>query len=413
MEQEKLNMGRNSIILLCAKILRSYDERLIDHGERVAWLSLKIAEAIEDKKVIDKKTLLLLALFHDIGAYKTEEISKLLEFESGNVAFHSTYGYLFLKYFSPLGDMSEVILHHHDSVKKCKKIGFKNAIYSSIIHLADRLDIALLRGFSYKKIVKIISSETFDQELVKAFVSNVNEETLKNEMEESNLRDKLLAKFKEYDLSIEEAIGYLKMMVFTIDFKSPHTMDHSIQTTNVSVFLGEKAGLSREQVIKLYFATLIHDIGKVIIPNEILEYPGKLDDDKMAIMRTHVEYTEKLLIGVVPDEIVKMAARHHEKLNGLGYPRGISANDLSVEERIVAIADIFSALISKRNYKEKFDKDKTLEIIDYMVQDGSIDGALVQHLVDNYDELISRIEEKTKGIKEINVAIKEEFNKLN
>lgn len=92
----------------------------------------------------------------------------------------------------------------------------------------------------------------------------------------------------------------------------------------------------------------MHDVGKIGIPLSILEKPGKLDDEEMKVMRTHVELTEDILEGCIEPVLLQAAARHHEKLDGSGYPRGLHAAELSMPDRIIAVADIVSALVYTR-----------------------------------------------------------------
>ena len=95
---------------------------------------------------------------------------------------------------------------------------------------------------------------------------------------------------------------------------------------------------------------MFHDLGKIGIPLEILENPGRLTLEDMAVMKTHVEKTAVILNGWVSEEIRDLALRHHEKLNGTGYPDGLSASQLTLPQRILAVADIFSALTGERSY---------------------------------------------------------------
>ena len=104
----------------------------------------------------------------------------------------------------------------------------------------------------------------------------------------------------------------------------------------------------------LYYGSLLHDIGKIVIPLSILEAPRRLTDEEMRIMKAHVVITGKILEGIMDERIVNVAYRHHEKLDGTGYPQGLRAEDLSQLERIVAVGDILSALYSKRSYKDSF-----------------------------------------------------------
>ena len=90
-------------------------------------------------------------------------------------------------------------------------------------------------------------------------------------------------------------------------------------------------GMSEEQIRQIYYGALLHDLGKIGIPVEILEFPGKLSPQAMNIMRTHVNITEEILGGTIDPAITKIAIRHHEKLDGSGYPRGLKANELTLE----------------------------------------------------------------------------------
>ena len=125
-------------------------------------------------------------------------------------------------------------------------------------------------------------------------------------------------------------------------------------TTSISYELAKRMGLKGRALSDIYFGSLLHDLGKIGIPVEILEFPGKLSPQAMRIMRTHVELTGLILGPDVEEKIRKIAMRHHEKLDGSGYPLGLTAMDLSLEERIVAVADIVSALAGTRSYKEAF-----------------------------------------------------------
>ena len=130
--KEKINVvSCDQIILLCARTLRLYDDRLMDHGERVAHIAACIRNCLPQPEQMDLKSLILLAVFHDIGAFKTDEIDRMLNFESERVKDHAVYGYLFLKYFTPLSDMSKVILYHHSSVAETRDFIYRD--YANLI----------------------------------------------------------------------------------------------------------------------------------------------------------------------------------------------------------------------------------------------------------------------------------------
>ena len=131
----------------------------------------------------------------------------------------------------------------------------------------------------------------------------------------------------------------------------------------------------------------MHDVGKIGIPLSILEKPGKLDDEEMKVMRTHVELTEDILEGCIEPVLLQAAARHHEKLDGSGYPRGHAA-ELSMPDRIIAVADIVSARWATRSYKKAYPKEKVLELLAWHVETGKIDCIVVETMTRDYDAIM-------------------------
>ena len=156
---------------------------------------------------------------------------------------------------------------------------------------------------------------------------------------------------EEVPFSSREKQSILRMLVYAIDFRSQHTVTHTITTTSISVSVARCMGLPESQVRKIWYGALLHDLGKIGIPVEILEYPGKLSPQAMTIMQTHVKLTEEILGGTIEEDITRIALRHHEKLDGSGYPRRLPVDELTTEERIVAVSDIVSALLGTRSYK--------------------------------------------------------------
>ncbi|MEG1163542.1 MAG: HD domain-containing protein, partial [Anaerovoracaceae bacterium] len=403
-------IGPEEVIMLCANTLKAYDTRLVDHGNRVAYIADSLCRSLYKNNEIDEKALLLLALFHDVGAYKTNEIDKMVTFDCEDVFEHSLYGYLFLKYFSPLGDMGAVILNHHCSNEEYEKKDFEYKDYSNLIQIADRVDIAIGEGCSIQEIIQLIdNNKRFDQNQVNAMKTLLEDTDLCSQLENNQYVKKLQQLILATNLTIEETSDFLRMMVYSIDFKSPTTVVHTIVTTRISLFLARALEFEEEEIGKVYIASTVHDLGKIVIPEEILEKPGKLDFDQMEIMKKHVEYTEEIIKGVLPDDVCKIAIRHHEKLDGSGYPHGIVGSDLSLSERVVAVADIVSALISQRSYKEPFDKAKTLSIINQMAQNNLIDSRVVNLVTEKYDEILDEIQLVTGPVIEKYHTIQQEY----
>ncbi len=403
----------NKIVLLCSKALRFFDERLISHGERVAFLASKIMEELDDSEHFNPSTLFLMSIFHDIGAYKTEDINNLLKFETADADEHSVYGYLFLKYLTPVTEHCEAVLYHHTPIALLSNVDPIVASYAQLINFADNIDVGTLKNNSFETLhKKLAKGKHIDQKYVDAFKrlldnGKINELSLNTEAKvwSDNMVEKL-------DLSTDDLVKYMKMIIYSMEFKSPVTMLHSVNTTTISVFLGEKLNLPEETLEKLYYSALLHDLGKIAIPESILEFKGKLDTDKMTIMRTHASYTEEILKDLFDQDIIDYAVNHHEKLDGSGYPKGLSAEDLTIEMRIIAIADITSALISKRSYKGIYDWDKAISILTDMAQKNQIDADIVKLIADNNVELQETLDNFSRPVEEVYNQIFTEYDML-
>ena len=149
-----------------------------------------------------------------------------------------------------------------------------------------------------------------------------------------------------------------------IDAKSPYTFQHSTGVARGALGVGRLLGLDRSQLRDLHRAALLHDIGKLGISNQILDKPGKLDDEEFAKIRHHVVYTEQILLHVPAfAHLAHDAAAHHERLDGSGYAFGSSGREVTQMARILAVADVYDALTADRPYRGAMPVDDALEIM--------------------------------------------------
>lgn len=397
------------VILILKRMLNKLDPRLVDHGERVAYLCIKLMQSMG---VANEKYLHVakLALFHDIGAYKTDEIDSLLGFESKDVWEHAIYGYLFLSRMSPLIENSDCILYHHLPYHQLLKTGCSNQNIASIIHLCDRIDVALTQGITLD--ILLNQEGMFDPKQVAVFKEINKDQSLIKALKDTSYKKEMNRLYQSIHLNENERQKYLEMLAYSIDFNSEFTVLHTIMTTSLAVELGKQFDLDIKEMRKLYYSALLHDIGKGAIPISILEKCGKLNEEETQLMQTHVSITEEILDGYVQEDILHMAVRHHEKLDGSGYPHHLTGFELTLGDRIVAIADILSALLGKRSYKEAFSVSKAITIIKDMANDRKIDSHIVQLFIEHHEEILLQVNQNTERIRQLYLGMQDDYVKL-
>ena len=148
--------------------------------------------------------------------------------------------------------------------------------------------------------------------------------------------------------------------------KSEQTGQHIRRVSEYARILATQMGLGEEAVENLRLASTMHDLGKLMIPSEILEKPGRLTDAEFAEIKKHPSYGEHLLHNVEGDTMTlarTIALEHHERVDGKGYPNGEKGGEISLEGRIVAVADVYDALTSRRSYKEAWDSKQAYDEI--------------------------------------------------
>ena len=398
------------------KTLGIINNKIMNHGEITGYILYKMMEYentyteqhYTEQELVDYT---MLGILHDIGLYKEDNVKNVSDFETKNLWPHSIYGFLFLKYLSPVGDRAEVVLYHHLDYNRHNLIQSRYLHIIEMLSLADKMDTFLhlkderLEPEYFAKYRDIKFSGAALDLFHKAEERYGITENLVNGKYREEL-DVLLAKRA---FSEQYKRGFLEMLVYTIDFRSEHTVIHTLATVNFAEQLGRLARLSGKDLRDLHYGALLHDLGKIAIPLNILESTGRLNDEEMKIMKAHVRITEMILEGVVDDAVLQIAVRHHEKLDGTGYHKGLKAEDLTLAQQIIAVADILSALHGKRSYKDAFSKEKILEIMNGDADRGKINRNVVTSLERNYDKIIGEFEKEKESTIGLYLKIKEQY----
>jgi HD-GYP domain-containing protein (c-di-GMP phosphodiesterase class II) len=157
----------------------------------------------------------------------------------------------------------------------------------------------------------------------------------------------------------------VRALTVTLSEKDEYTERHTRRVALRAVQVGDELGLSRGRLRTLAIGGLVHDIGKLAIPDAILKKPGPLDDDEYATVKEHPERGYRLLteLGGFSEGVRDLVRDHHERLDGHGYPRGLAAEQLTLDARILAVCDVYDALISKRVYRDAWSEQDALDYL--------------------------------------------------
>lgn len=242
-------------------------------------------------------------------------------------------------------------------------------LYARIALLAQVIDVFHTEGGMTAALdeVRLRRGRWFDPRLVEAFEQVAGSDAFWATLASDEVGEAILALEpashvvdldEDYLDDIATAFGQV------VDSKSPYTSGHSARVALYTDMIAEILELSPERRRWLKRGALLHDVGKLGVSNSVLDKPGKLDDEEWKAVQAHAMYTETILARIEAfAELAVVAAAHHERLDGKGYPRGLKAEEICLETRIITTADIFDAITAERPYRGAVPIPKTLEIM--------------------------------------------------
>ncbi len=251
-------------------------------------------------------------------------------------------------------------------------------LLARILGLAQHLDVFATDLSRERALVTMVerSGSWFDPELVRVAASLYRSGNLWTGCGTPEERD-LVMEMEPGQLAIlgtDQVDQVCEAFADVVDAKSPFTYHHSVGVTEAALGIAHQFGLNAERRQLIYRAALLHDLGKLRVSNAILDKPGKLDDEEWKVVREHPLLSQQILARIPSfAPIATIAGRHHEKLDGTGYPFGLNASQLSLDDRIVAMADIYGALSENRPYRAGLPPERILSII----------GADIPHKLDH------------------------------
>jgi putative two-component system response regulator len=192
-------------------------------------------------------------------------------------------------------------------------------------------------------------------------------------------RTKSLISVKRLNQNLTSIENVLFSLANAVEAKDAYTQGHVERVANLAVELGRRMRLSTEERQALRYGGILHDIGKIGMPSAVINKPGPLDDAEWEIMRAHPAVGHKICLPLKQTlgATLDVIRHHHEKLDGSGYPDGIAGSEVSVVARIMAVTDIYDALVTDRPYRKGMPRDKALKILRAEAADGKLDPMVV------------------------------------
>jgi HD-GYP domain-containing protein (c-di-GMP phosphodiesterase class II) len=372
---------------------------LKDHHRRTAVAAYHISTQM-DLSSQQCNDLIFSSAIHDIGAFSIEEQQALsdLKFEYQYLNRHARAAYLLFNQFPYFHQIAPILRYHH---------AYLNAVNEQqrgivpleawILQVADHVAVLSDTGGNILDRAAAITAEIEKQSglmflprVVDAYKRAAVKESFWLDIKTMSLRS-LFEKHVRLDhlhVQDEEILGLANLFRRIIDFRSEFTSTHTAGVATVAAKLAELRGYNRPEVRKILIAGYLHDIGKLTVPTEILEKPGVLTPEEFSVIRTHTYYTKIFLDSfALFSEISDWASQHHERITGKGYPFHNDGKELSVESRVVAVADVFTALTEDRPYRLGLPVQDALRILEGTVQRQELDGSLVSLLGEHRDEI--------------------------
>ncbi len=395
----QIHIGK--LLLAVSEAMELISPLLHMHQQRTAYIAWQTGLALQ----LDPQALMRLftaALIHDIGALTPEEKLALHQFEEVNPERHCILGAMLFHQISWLEPSAETIRCHHKAWQTWELQQASGAsLEAQIILAADVLERLLQRdryvlhqvGELHDRLRRF-SGSLLAPEVVEAVLQASRMEAFWLDLTSPYLSDILRRTSVFEQLSVPQAsLNELSLMLRgVIDFRSAFTAAHSAGVAECASALALKAGFDGTQVERLHMAGNMHDVGKLAVPNKIVEKRGRLTRRQYAVMRQHAYYTY-VILGALDDfgEARQWAAQHHERLDGSGYPFGLSGDKISTGARIMAVADMYTALTETRPYRTGMPENLAAGLLKSYAHRGLLDAWAVNTLLSDYAEITSNV----------------------
>lgn len=390
----------HNIVLSLSDALDLVHPIAADHQQRVAYIALHLAKSLGCMHE-EQAHLMYAASLHDIGILTLEEKIKAMNVDEYEDAKHAEIGSNLLKHLDLFSVAADIVRwHHQNHASEWIGVDDRVRLLSNMINLADYVDRTIRKDtFILHQVAAICervierAGKMFHPDLVDAFRESAKVEAFWLDIISPRIYSVLsdLIIWPQVLLKLEQLDQISSIFSRVVDFRSRFTATHSIGVATVAEQLAQRMCFEERECKLMRAAGYLHDLGKVSVPNAVLEKPGKLDFSEMNIMRAHTYFTIHILdtIGGF-GEVSLWAALHHERMDGEGYPFHLKGIELPLGSRIMAVADVFTAISEDRPYRKGMEPKSFFSVLRNMVRSGALDGRIVEAFAADF-EVIDRM----------------------
>lgn len=387
------------LTLALSGVMDMINPGMADHQKRVALIAASMG-AGAGLSAHRQNDLIVAGALHDIGASSLKERRDLMNYEEQVDSRHAEVGYRLLNSFQTLSKIAEQVRFHHVDWNHGEgqvHAGQEVPLEGHILNLSDRVEILLDRSGNVltqkeriRKMIREDSGKRFHPSLVDIFLDISSSESFWLDLASRDIDTILLQ--NSYPvvtvMELDTLESFARFLSRLIDLRSRFTAAHSTAVGMVGATLAGKVGFSADEIQMMRIAGYLHDIGKLAVPLEILEKPARLTEDEENFVRYHSYLTYRTLQTIPGLETINQwASLHHERLNGSGYPFRHLENRIPLGSRILAVADVFTALAEDRPYRPGLSKRDILRILRKMSSMMEVDPAIVELAANHFEEI--------------------------
>lgn len=399
LENTSINLG--NFLLSMADAIEQSSPVIASHQVRTAFIAWRLCDA-GGVAGPARERIFIGALLHDIGALTPEEKSRVHGFDQVNLEEHCRVGEMLLKSCPLLAPAAPAVRYHHRIWEDWETALETPQVFASQViqfadlleRLVDRRRFILHQVGELKEKIGAYASRKINRKLVKLFEELADREDFWLDLMSPALPALMLrhGPLHRVEIDYDEAHGLSEMFREVIDSRSNFTATHSIGVAECATGLSRMFGMTGEEIRRMEMAANLHDLGMLTVPREIQDKPGRLTNDEYTVIKQHPYFTYSALTAIGGlDQIAEWAAFHHELLDGSGYPFHLRAERLSTGARIMAVADVFTALTEDRSYRKKMTRGEVQKNLLAMAKEKLLAKNLVDLLCDNYSEVAGNV----------------------